>query len=47
MKQVRDAFNSLPGGDIPLTEFKAFWVSLTDADKETFKANAAAMGFTA
>ena len=46
MKQVLEAFNSLPGGNIPLPEFSEFWKSLTPESKDEFKANAAAMGFT-
>lgn len=47
MKQVLDAFNSLPGNPIGMAEFSEFWKSLTVDQKDEFKANAAAMGFKA
>lgn len=51
MKQVLDAFrapmsNGQQVRQLTTTEFSKFWQSLSNDEKELYKANAAEMGFT-
>lgn len=42
---VKKAFDSLPGGKIGMSEFKEFWDSLSDQQKESYSNEAVAAGF--